>query len=1552
MNKSLSLLALAFLFVFKSNGQCTVSGTKTIGATGADYTTLASAISALTTNGVNGPVILELQSNYVAEATVALTAIPCVSSTNTITIRPSSSVSSVIAFTSSTTTFSINGGQYYILDGRPGGTGTNKYISIAATTASGIALQLINEASNNTIRYCTIQSANSSTSSGTIYFSTTTGSNGNDNNTIDHCDVKDGASTPTNAIYSSGTTTTTLTNNSDNIISNNNIFNFFSTSSSSTGVLIASGSTAWSVTGNSFYQQASKTAASNSIHSAITISNTSGNGFLITNNYIGGSASNAGGSAWTLGVTGTSIADRFIGISLTAGNTTASSIQGNNISNINFTTGGSYLTTSGNFCGINVGAGLVNIGTNATNTIGNATGTGSITATSQGGISYGICVAGANSTITVANNNIGSINLSSSLTSAGHSFAGIITSSFTNVSIYNNTIGSTITANSINSNTASTSNAVSVTGINNGATANVSISNNLIANLYNSCVPSSTGNTTIVRGIYSNSGTNTISVNTVRNLSCAALCTDTTSGASVIGISLVSTSAGSILTQNTIHSLSNNYNSLSLVTSVTGIYYTGATTGSNIISRNFVHSLNLSTTNTAGKITGINIAGGASTIQNNLIRLGIDADGNSITNGLVIAGIDKTTATNNNFYHNNVYIGGTAVTATANSYAFRRTLAATDNIRNNILVNNRSNSTGSGRHYAIGLNVATSVTSNYNLYYGTGIGFVFGYINTSNYSTLASWKSANATFDVNSLFTDPGYKNAVADYSNVDLHILNTSAADIAGTSISGITDDYDGQTRSALTPTDIGADAVATGVGILWTAGANSSSWNDPGNWNTNSVPTSTDSVVIPQGISPQPVISSVITVQDLNTETGSTLSLSNTVSVTGTVLNNGNISGTGKLLLNGSSAQEITGTGTISNLEIDNSNGVSINSSANQGITGLLSLTSGTFNTNGKLTLKSTSSTNAAMVGPVTGSISGDVIVERFISQPSSGVSTGRSWRMLAVPVKGNSNNSIFYNWQNNGSSNGINGVEIWGPVGTGQAGNGLATGPGYSLKKYDNITNTWTNILNTNNEPLFDATVNNPFLVFCSGSYGSGNIGSGASSTTLKATGALITGTQNYSFTPTSGHDLQLIANPYACPIDFDKLWQNAGSSNIKRKFWVVDPNQNENGGYVSLQYNNISGSYDASVSSSQNQYIQNGQAFFVQSASIAQSTIAIEENDKETAASQTNVFRTNNGSLETMRINLYAVTANNSAGLIDGALINCHQTFSGSINAEEDCGKFSNFHESISVLNVSSKLAIEGRPLFDNGDTVKINLSGMRERNYVLEISPANINAPYLSAILIDNYLNSSTPINLVSNNSYSFSVDANPLSYAANRFILAFNGINPLSVKFINSSARESDVGVEISWNMASEKGSEIYHVERSTDGKDFSEIGKREFQSGADYHFTDINAGEGELYYRIRAQSGNEDLFSRVMFVQRKASAPLSLFPNPVVGDEITLIGIGNSEVYDIEIINTESKTFIKKQIDCGVENKVKVQSLIPGMYQLKISDSNGKVQSLPFIRL
>ena len=115
--------------------------------------------------------------------------------------------------------------------------------------------------------------------------------------------------------------------------------------------------------------------------------------------------------------------------------------------------------------------------------------------------------------------------------------------------------------------------------------------------------------------------------------------------------------------------------------------------------------------------------------------------------------------------------------------------SASVNLRNNIFANYCAG-------YAI--NVATTATistSNYNDLYTTGTNV--GYW-TSARSNLAALQTASGK-DANSVSVAPGF------YTTTDLHV-NTSGISNLGTPVSGITDDFDGESRSSSTP-DIGAD-------------------------------------------------------------------------------------------------------------------------------------------------------------------------------------------------------------------------------------------------------------------------------------------------------------------------------------------------------------------------------------------------------------------------------------------------------------------------------------------------------------------------------------------------------------------------------------------------------------------------------------------------------------------------------------------------------------------------------------------------------------------------
>jgi hypothetical protein len=175
----------------------------------------------------------------------------------------------------------------------------------------------------------------------------------------------------------------------------------------------------------------------------------------------------------------------------------------------------------------------------------------------------------------------------------------------------------------------------------------------------------------------------------------------------------------------------------------------------------------------------------------------------------------------------------------------------------------------------------------------------------------------------------------------------------------------------------------------MAWVGGTtgHETDWNTAANWTCGFVPASSDSVVINNMTYP-PVMPAAVsgTVSELNIAPGSTVDLGSgaTLNVTGDINNAGAVTGTGRVVMNGSSAQKISGIGTISNLELNNSNGATIQPGARTMISSTLYLTAGTLTTNDSLELLSTDTFATARIAeiPATGAaVSGRVKTDQYV-------------------------------------------------------------------------------------------------------------------------------------------------------------------------------------------------------------------------------------------------------------------------------------------------------------------------------------------------------------------------------------------------------------------------------------------------------------------------------------------------------------------------------------------------------------------------------------------
>jgi hypothetical protein len=412
----------------------------------------------------------------------------------------------------------------------------------------------------------------------------------------------------------------------------------------------------------------------------------------------------------------------------------------------------------------------------------------------------------------------------------------------------------------------------------------------------------------------------------------------------------------------------------------------------------------------------------------------------------------------------------------------------------------------------------------------------------------------------------------------------------------------------------------------------------------------------------------------------------------------------------------------------------------------------------------------------------ISGLVTVERYIP-------AGRKWRFLTAPLTGTTNNSVFYNWQNNDMPNGNTGVEIWGPGGhadPSDANTGLALGQNPSMRSFG--SSGWQGITNTNTTLLFDGTTNYGFALFQTGPYNNGSTsyigGPGslpaAAATTLSATGTLITGDHTKSFTATSANQYFLVGNPYASPVD-PRSFTTTGTvnrTNLNSKLWMWDAKPgsgvgNGLGRYVSFDLSSNSYNVTGNGFADNNVMIQSGQAFFVQSTASGAATLVFRESSKDANGSHAMMGDEIRTPKALLRLTLQQPITSDSSDNLDGAVAVFHPEGKSGIDPL-DGSKLMNSSENIFFRREERSLTFEHRPMVTAKDTLYLRMSNLQAMSYRLQAEGSDFpDTDAVSAELIDRFTRRSVPVSLKGKTDHAFTVTADSLS-TGDRFMVVFS----------------------------------------------------------------------------------------------------------------------------------------------------------------------------------
>ncbi len=314
------------------------------------------------------------------------------------------------------------------------------------------------------------------------------------------------------------------------------------------------------------------------------------------------------------------------------------------------------------------------------------------------------------------------------------------------------------------------------------------------------------------------------------------------------------------------------------------------------------------------------------------------------------------------------------------------------------------------------------------------------------------------------------------------------------------------------------------------------------------------------------------------------------------------------------------------------------------------------------------------------------------------------------------------------------------------------------------------------------------------------------------------------------------------------------------------------------------------------------------------------------------------------------------------LVDGAQAAFHPSYSNLVDYD-DAGKMLNGSENVSLLRDGHLLAIERRKNITCNDTLFINITGMRTHQYQWDIVLQNLAYLDRSAFLRDKYALQDIPLNLTGSTPILFSTDANPASYAADRFmIIIVETPLILPVRFTSASAiRNSDKTVSVKWNTENEMNIQSFSIEHSTDGTHFMEIHSQAPAAtpggSALYNYVDTHAISANNYYRISSNSSNgQKQYTPIVKVNPVGAAgEVSIYPNPVTGGNLNLRFANEpTGIYGVMISDMYGRVLHTETVKAFNDNFVQIINLgakaAPGSYRVTITDVAGQKTSLPFI--
>ena len=553
----------------------------------------------------------------------------------------------------------------------------------------------------------------------------------------------------------------------------------------------------------------------------------------------------------------------------------------------------------------------------------------------------------------------------------------------------------------------------------------------------------------------------------------------------------------------------------------------------------------------------------------------------------------------------------------------------------------------------------------------------------------------------------------------------------------------------------------------MTWVGGTTGaeSNWGTATNWSCGVVPAVTDNIIVPVAtFIPQIPVSGSGNVKDITITSLASVAINSgaSLNIKGNLINNGSITGRGKVVLNNASLQIIGGKGSIANIELNNAAGARIDTASKLVITNTLYVTSGVLHTNDSLELSATYDTSVpariAALPSSGASISGKVTADlgiiggyrryRFVSHPfSSSISLGQLENFIDITGVGGSGNGFTPTITNAPSAFRFD------PYTSNDT---MSYDPGWKAFTQINASATGNNLFKQYQG----------IRLFVRGAKGEGIVPNWftytPSSVMVKMMGLVNQGPQvvtlSQGATNPAHQSFNMVGNPYPSPVDIGTILYNAKQAHqvTGSSFYVWDPRLPAGGGYVVVL---IDGSpfYIPAYSSFQVQADHDG------------AVINFAESNKGTTANNY-LFKS---AAQYTTLNIYDTDYN----LWDNLRIRFSDSATYNDDKELDAVKIiSTDFKFYSLGEDGRKLAIDNRP-YSVDKIIPLGIGSTYKQDFIIKAE--NITVPIGGSLYLhDRLLNKTIELSLGS--EYRFTVNDDKETQGDSRFELAFKPITTAS----------------------------------------------------------------------------------------------------------------------------------------------------------------------------